>query len=172
MNQLTIFSQKRISWLLLIGTALGLEITALWFQYFMKLDPCVMCIYQRLAIFGIFAAGFIGFINPKSRAFRSIGVLLWGVSAAWGLKVAIELVQLQSNPSPFATCSFLPEFPNWMPLHEWLPSVFMPTGMCSDSPWSLFNVTMGEWMVVVFIIYIITFGLFSLPSLFGSLRKD
>lgn len=153
-----------MSWFLLICTALGLEATALFFQYIMELDPCVMCIYQRLAIFGIAAAGLIGFINPKSRVLRSVGVVLWGVSTAWGLKIAIELVQLQSNPSPFATCSFLPEFPSWMPLHEWLPSVFMPTGMCSDIPWSLFNVTMSEWMVVVFSVYLISFALFFQPS--------
>ncbi|MGB0895174.1 MAG: disulfide bond formation protein DsbB [Parashewanella sp.] len=172
MSHLIIFSQKRIAWFLLLLTGLGLEAAALIFQYVVKLDPCVMCIYQRLAIFGIVIAALIGLADPKSRLVRTLGVLVWGVSASWGLKLAIELTQMQSNPSPFATCSFLPEFPSWMQLHEWLPSVFMPTGMCSDIPWTFLNVTMSQWMIVVFGVYLATFALFLQPSLSKTVDLD
>ena len=165
MNPVTQFAQSRLSWLILAGTALALELCALFFQYVMNLDPCVMCIYQRLAIFGILAAGLIGIAGHKYRLVRLLAIIGWTTSAVWGLKLALELVDMQTNPSPFSTCSFLPEFPHWMPLHEWIPSVFMPTGMCSDIPWEMFGVTMGQWMIGAFSAYLIALAVFAIPAL-------
>lgn len=165
MNSMTSFAQSRLAWFILAGTALGLEVCALLFQHVMKLDPCVMCIYQRLAIFGILAAGLIGIVGHKNRFARLIAVIGWGVSAAWGLKLALELVDMQTNPSPFATCSFLPEFPAWMPLHEWMPDIFLPTGMCSDIPWEMMGVTMGQYMIGAFAAYLMALLLFIIPAL-------
>lgn len=165
MKPVIFFAQSRLAWLILTGTALGLEIAALCFQYLLKLDPCVMCIYQRLAIFGILAAGLIGVVGYKHRFARLIAVVGWGISAAWGLKLALELVDMQTNPSPFATCSFLPEFPAWMPLHEWIPSIFLPTGMCSDIPWEMMGLTMGQYMIGAFAAYLIALAVFFIPTL-------
>ncbi|MEZ9823106.1 disulfide bond formation protein DsbB [Shewanella sp. 10N.286.45.A1] len=164
MNALINFAQSRTAWLVLTATALALELAALFFQYIMKLDPCVMCIYQRLAIFGILFAGVLGTIGYQSRIARIIAMGLWGTSATYGLKLALELVDMQTNPSPFATCSFLPEFPSWMPLHEWIPSIFMPTGMCTDIPWQMMGVTMGQWMIVAFSVYLLAILIFFIPA--------
>ncbi|QFU22559.1 disulfide bond formation protein DsbB [Shewanella eurypsychrophilus] len=165
MNPMTRFAQSRMAWLILGGTALGLELCALFFQYVMKLDPCVMCIYQRLAILGIFASGLIGVIGHRNRFARLLALIGWGISAVWGLKLALELVDMQMNPSPFSTCSFLPEFPAWMPLHEWLPSIFMPSGMCSDIPWEMMGITMGQYMIGAFAAYLIALAIFFIPAL-------
>lgn len=170
MSPLTRFAQSRTAWLILFASAAALEGCALYFQYVMLLDPCVMCIYQRLALFGVLFAAALGCIGYRHRVVRLMSIILWGVSAAWGLKLAIELVDMQTNPSPFSTCSFLPEFPAWMPLHEWLPSVFMPTGMCTDIPWQLFGVTMGQWMIVAFSVYLLALIIFAIPAL--SQTKD
>ncbi|MCL2918816.1 disulfide bond formation protein DsbB [Shewanella litorisediminis] len=165
MQSLISFAHSRLSWGILALSALALESAALYFQHIMKLDPCVMCIYQRVAVFGLLAAGLIGLVAPANRLVRTIGALLWGISAAWGLKLALELVDMQNNPNPFSTCSFLPEFPTWLQLHEWLPSVFMPTGMCSDIPWQFAGVTMGEWMIVAFAVYLLAWAAFIVPVL-------
>lgn len=170
LTALTRFAHSRYSWLALSGVAAALEAAALYFQYVMELDPCVMCIYIRLAVLGIFAAGLLGAIAPKFLLSRFIGAALWVVSATWGLKIALALVDMQTNPSPFATCSFLPEFPAWMPLHEWLPAVFMPTGMCTDSPWSYLGVTMAEWMVVAFASFLVIWLIFLVPFFSSSTK--
>ncbi|WOT03753.1 disulfide bond formation protein DsbB [Shewanella youngdeokensis] len=171
MSALTRFAHSRAAWFTLTITALFLELAALYFQYAMKLDPCVMCIYQRVAVVGIFTAGIIGILGYHLRLARIAAVLIWATSAAWGLKLAVELVDMQTNPSPFATCNFLPEFPSWLPLHEWLPSVFMPTGMCTDIPWQMFGITMSEWMVISFAIYIIALLIFVIPSLKATKKR-
>ena len=43
-------SVQRSGWLLLLISALALEGTALYFQYGMDLQPCIMCIYERVAL--------------------------------------------------------------------------------------------------------------------------
>ncbi|MGS0674637.1 disulfide bond formation protein DsbB [Shewanella sp. 125m-1] len=169
MNALIRFSHSRTAWLTLMLSAVALELAALFFQHVMKLDPCVMCIYQRVAVFGVVFAGLIGTIGHRSRIARALGVIVWGVSAAWGLKLALELVDMQMNPSPFATCSYLPEFPTWLPLHEWLPAIFLPTGMCTDIPWEFMGVTMGQWMIVAFSCYLLALLIFIIPSLKKSI---
>ncbi len=49
-------------------TALALELTALWFQHVMLLKPCVLCIYERCALFGVLGAALIGAIAPENSA--------------------------------------------------------------------------------------------------------
>lgn len=58
-------SRGRGAWLLLALTALALELVALWFQHVMLLKPCVLCIYERSALFGVMGAGLVGAIAPK-----------------------------------------------------------------------------------------------------------
>ncbi|WP_445947481.1 disulfide bond formation protein DsbB, partial [Shewanella sp.] len=153
------------AWLILMLSALGLEAIALYFQYVMLLDPCVMCIYIRVAVLGLFIAGLIGSLAPKLWLARFVGMAIWGVSAAWGAKLSYELYQMQAYPSPFATCSFYPEFPTWMPLDAWMPSVFMPTGMCSDIPWTLLSLSMAQWTLLAFTGYCIAFIVMLYPGL-------
>ena len=165
MTTLQNFSRSRTAWIVLLFSAIGLEAAALFFQYIMELDPCVMCIYVRVAVLGLIFSGLIGVLLPKFWLTRVIGLIGWGVSAVWGLKLSLELNALQVDPSPFSTCSFFPDFPSWMPLDKWLPAVFSPTGMCSDDPWTFLSVSMAQWMVVTFAIYLIVLIIMLIPAL-------
>lgn len=165
MNTLTQLAHSRKAWFILFATALFLELTALFFQHVMKLNPCVMCVYQRVAVFGLIFAGLLGMLQPKIWLVRFIAVIGWGISAIWGLKLAIELYNMQTYPSPFETCGFLPEFPHWLPLHQWFPSIFLPTGLCSEIPWSMLGLTMAQWMIFAFSLYIVALVIFIWPVL-------
>ena len=37
-----------------------------------------------------------------------------------------------------------------------MPALFLPTGYCDDVQWQWLSLTMAEWMVVVFAIYLLT----------------
>ena len=69
-------SQGRGAWLLMAFTALALELTALWFQHVMLLKPCVLCIYERCALFGVLGAALIGAIAPKT-PLRYVAMVIW-----------------------------------------------------------------------------------------------
>ena len=65
-------------------TAFALEMVALWFQHVMGLKPCVLCIYERCALFGVMGAGLLGAIAPKT-PLRYVAIAVWLYSAGKGL---------------------------------------------------------------------------------------
>ncbi|MGC9421383.1 disulfide bond formation protein DsbB [Vibrio sp.] len=148
--QLQRFSHNRLSWALLFIFVLFFELCALYFQHIMMLSPCVMCIYERIAMLGIGVGAFIGLINPKQRGLRWSGFIVWGISAYQGLILSIEHVDYQLNPSPFNTCDLFVTFPNWAPLNQWVPWMFEAYGDCSDISWQFITLTMPQWLVVIF----------------------
>lgn len=68
------FSKRRSSWLLLLAFIVFFEGSALFFQHGMKLPPCVMCIYERVAMFGIAIAALIGLTAPHNPIVRWLGL--------------------------------------------------------------------------------------------------
>lgn len=147
------------AWALLAISAFGLELCALYFQYVMDLKPCIMCIYQRVAIWAIFFAGAFTYFAPQQLILRIIGYGLWGTGAIWGLIIALEHVEMQSATlSFFFTCDFVPNFPTWAPLHEWIPFLFEASGDCGEISWQFLGYSMPQWMVVVYGVYTALFA--------------
>ena len=120
-------SRGRGAWILLAVTALILELVALYFQHVMLLKPCVLCIYERCALFGIMGAGIVGAIAPKT-PLRFVAILLWIYSTYEGLMLAWKHTMIQLHPSPFVTCDFFVSFPSWLPLDKWAPAIFSASG--------------------------------------------
>ena len=147
--------ESRYAWWLLGGSALLLEGVALWVQYGLGLDPCVMGVYERVALFGLMLAGILGASYPRWLIVRLVGYLIWGISAGWGLLLAWEHVRIQSDPTAALSCNFAPDFPPWAKLDEWLPTVFLPTGYCDDVQWQWLSLTMAEWVGVIFAAYLL-----------------
>lgn len=146
-------TQNRLAWLALFGTTLFLEGCAMVFQHVLGLNPCVMCIYQRVALLGIMGGSLIGLINPKMFIFRWAGLLVWAYSSVRGLQLALQHTDLQLNPSPFNTCDFFVNFPQWLPLQDWAPWFFQATGDCSDVVWQFLGWSMPQWLIVAFGLY-------------------
>jgi disulfide bond formation protein DsbB len=163
---------QRSSWLLLLLSALSLILTALYFQYGMELRPCIKCIYQRTAVFGILFAAIIPLIH-NSKWTRSIGYFTWGLSSFWGFFIARGHVDLLTAANPFyAPCEIVPNFPSWLPLHQWLPSIFAANGDCLENTWQLLGMGMAQWMMIIFAFYSILLTLIIGALLLSYLRKN
>lgn len=147
------------SWKLLAISALALELVALYFQYVMGLAPCIMCIYQRAAIWGIFFAGVVGSFGHKYMITRLVAFALWGTGAIWGLIIAFEHVEMQTTDSLFFTCEYVPNFPSWAPLHQWIPALFEATGDCGEISWRFLDYTMPQWMIATYCMYTAVFAI-------------
>ena len=155
------------AWQVLAVSALGLELAALYFQYIMDLAPCIMCIYQRVAIWAIFLAGVVGAVAHKNIVARLIAFCLLGTGAIWGLIIALEHVEMQTSSTPFLfSCDIFPNFPTWAPLHEWIPSLFAATGDCGLISWQFLGFSMPQWMIVVYAIYTTIFASILLSRLY------
>jgi disulfide bond formation protein DsbB len=153
------FSQSRLSWGLLLLFVLFFVVCAYVFQHVMLLAPCVMCIYERVAMLGVGAAALLGFINPQSALLRWLGFAGWGAASYKGLMLSIEHVHYQT--SIFATCDAL-DFPDWAPLDRWLPSYFNPTGDCSEIAWEFLTLSMPQWLIIIFAGNLLALALFVL----------
>ena len=91
---------------------------------------------------------------------------LWGLSAIWGLLIALEHVEIQSATLSFLySCEFVPNFPSWAPLHEWLPSLFEATGDCGDINWQFLGYTMPQMMLAVYSAFSAAFAVILLARL-------
>lgn len=151
MSWLGKLSHQRAPWVLLAVIATVFEATALYFQYAMDLAPCIMCIYQRTAVLGVLFAALLGCINPQNMYLRLVALASWLVASIWGFLLAKEHIMMQTTTDPFAfVCEFEPNFPSFMPLHEWLPSFFAATGDCGNIDWQFMGLSMPGWMQVIF----------------------
>ncbi len=160
------WAEQRWAWTSLFLSAFVLEMTALYFQYAMDLKPCIMCIYQRTAVFGVLFAALLP-LCKNNLLTRFIAFVVWGISAIWGLLIAIEHVDLQTNSNPFFTaCEIVPNFPSFMPLHNWLPNIFAATGDCGNIDWQFMNMSMPQWMIVIFAAYSLAFVIVLFSRLF------
>lgn len=164
-------SRGRGAWLLMALTAFALEMTALWFQHGLGLQPCVMCIYERCALFGVMAAGLLGAIAPKT-PLRYVAIALWIYSAIKGAMLSWDHTMIQLHPSPFNVCEFAAEFPTWLPLDKWLPQVFVAAGDCAESQWSFLSIGMVQWLFGIFVAYAIVSILVLAAQPFKSKRRD
>ncbi len=161
---------QKSSWGLLFLSALVLIITALYFQYEMGLEPCIMCIYQRTAMFGIMLSALLVLL-VNTLPTRLIGFAGWGVSSGWGWLLAREHVDILQASNPFfTTCEIVPNYPDWAPLHEWLPAIFQAKGDCLEDGWRFMDKGMAEWMVIIFAVYFVLCITFALIRLVGSRR--
>ncbi len=158
-------SEQKWAWGILFISSLLLELFALYFQYGMGLEPCIMCIYQRTAVLGILLSSLLVFAVNNALT-RLIGFIGWGVSSIWGLLIAIEHVDIQSAVNPFfVTCEIVPNFP--VPLYDWVPFFFAATGDCGDIDWIFLSLSMPQWMIVIFAAYSAVFTITLLARLFS-----
>ncbi|MWP63143.1 disulfide bond formation protein DsbB [Gilliamella sp. Pas-s25] len=148
------YSKGRFAWFLLFFSTLTFEITALYFQHSLGLAPCTLCIYQRCAILGIMLASIIGLIAPSNIVVRLMGLLIWLFSAYQGFSLAAFHAHLQFEPNLSDTCTINAQFPVWLPLDSWFPSMFKAYGSCADKIWSFLTIEMSQWMIIIFACYL------------------
>ena len=149
------WSKTRQPWLILFLTAFALVASALYFQHVQNYLPCIKCIYQRTAVIGILLAALLPLITP-TLPLRLVGLGLWIYSASMGLITANEHIEVIYADSIFMPpCPVVPNFPEFLPLHDILPRIFDGPGDCADNSWQFLNLGMAEWMRIIFALYLL-----------------
>ncbi|SET49658.1 disulfide bond formation protein DsbB [Thorsellia anophelis] len=148
-------SMGRGAWLLMLIITSGLQISALFFQHVLNMQPCVLCIYQRTALYGVLLASIIGLIAPKSLLIRLLAISTWLYSAAYGMSFSWQHVRLQFYSSPLDTCDLFPIFYFNIKWDEIVPVIFKASGNCSDKLGTILGLEMSQWMLIIFSAYFI-----------------
>lgn len=141
---------RRLGNFALAGLCAGLMGYALYSQHVLGLEPCPLCVFQRL---GVIAFGVVALLaalhNPGRTGARVYGVL--GLAAAGaGAGVAARHIYLQNLP-PDQVPACGPGL-NYMldsfPLTEVLSKVFSGSGECAEIAWQFLGLSMPAWVLI------------------------
>lgn len=147
-----IFSGKT-GYLIGFAACFGVVISALVIQTVYKLEPCPLCITQRMFFMGLGVLFLIGaFIKPASvlqKVFTGLQVLAALGGAGW----AMRHWYLQANKeSMIADCGvgFDYMFENF-PLKKMFTLIFRGTGDCAAIDWTLLGLTLPQLALISFV---------------------
>ncbi|WP_101926017.1 MULTISPECIES: disulfide bond formation protein B [Luteimonas] len=138
---------------------------AIYSQLAWGLEPCPLCIFQRLAFAALGVVLLIGGLHaPRGVTGRRVYGLLGFAAAAVGIGIAGRHVWLQMNPPGFASCGapfgFMRET---MDTPTLIKRVLTGSGDCGTVGWSFLGLTMPAWSLV-------WFALLAIVVLYAGLR--
>ena len=109
---------------------------ALYAQYALHLEPCPLCIFQRIAVIALGVIFLIAALHgPRRRA--PIYAVLIGCAAAAGIAVAARHLWIQAQPpGTVAACgASLSYMLDILPLREVIAKVLSGSGECAEINW-------------------------------------
>jgi len=151
------FNGRRLIWLAALLSVVGLMSYAIYAEKILYLDPCPLCITQRMfyVIIGILAA--IGLLTARKRTIQTLVASLMSLSAIGGIITAGRQVWLQHLPKDqVPECG--PGLQYWLENEPWLQTLsllFKGDGNCAEVVWTFLGFSMGEWSLAWFIALLI-----------------
>ena len=128
----------------------GLLGYALYTQFFMGLQPCPLCIFQRIPVFALGMLFLIAALhNPGRSAARIYGVLQL-IAVVAGLGISGRHVWIQAQPpGTVAACgadlNYMMEI---MPVTDVIKKVLTGSGECSRIDWTFLGLSMPWWVLI------------------------
>ena len=126
---------------------------AFYNQYVDYLDPCPLCIFQRVVFFCIAVFALLAAIHNPGRVGQRIYALLIAVSATIGALIAGRHIWLQGLP-PGEVPECGPGL-NYMlenfPVTEVLSTVLRGSGSCAEVIWSFMGMSMPKWTLIWYV---------------------
>ena len=136
----------------------ALMIYVLYAQYVLNLEPCPLCIFQRLAVI---AMGIIflccSIIEPKTKITTLLASFFYTLSSSAGIAVASRHIWLQNLPSDQVPgCGPGLDFMlSTFPLIEVFELVLSGSGECANIDWSFLSLSMPLWALISFVVMLI-----------------
>jgi protein dithiol:quinone oxidoreductase len=131
----------------------GLMAYALYAEHGLLLEPCPLCVFQRVAVIVLGAFFLLAALhNPAGRG-RIVHAFLIGLAAASGAAIAAWHVRLQNLP-PDQVPACGPGFDyiiDSFPLAEALRLIFTGSGECATIDWSFLGLSMPAWVLIALI---------------------
>ena len=144
-------------WAFCLVSVIGLMSYGLYLEHVEYLDPCPLCITQRLfyILIGIFAL--VGLVGFRSRLTQRIAAVLMFLSAIGGIVTAGRQVWLQHLP-PDQVPACGPGLQYWLDNNPWLETLsllFKGDGNCAEVQWQFLGFSIGEWSLGWFVIFLL-----------------
>jgi len=142
------------SWYLMVAVScISLLAYALYKQHVDFLDPCPLCIIQRVGFIWMGVFALLAAVHYPGTAGRKVYSWIIVLGAVFGAAVAGRHVWMQHLPA-----DQVPECGpglNYMlenfPLQETFSSVFFGSGSCAEVYWSFLGLSMPTWALIWFL---------------------
>ncbi|HSW52059.1 MAG TPA: disulfide bond formation protein B [Sulfuricaulis sp.] len=146
----------------------ALMAAALYFQYGMNLEPCPLCIFQRVFVIVTGLILLAGALHNPGRIGRRVYGGLVALAAALGAGFAWRHVWIENLPvDQLPGCGYsLNDMLETFPLLKTLRLVLEGSGGCGEITWSFLGLSMPSWTLVFFVGFILL-GLMLLFTSFG-----
>jgi len=122
------------------------------------LEPCPLCIFQRIGLIGLGIISFIAFLhNPKTNGMKRLYAFLGSLSILWSAGVAARHVWLQNLP-PDKVPSCGPGLDYWLetlPMKSVFQQVLSGSGECAKVDWTFLGQSLPVWSLVFFSILLL-----------------
>jgi len=133
------------------GACAALLAYALYAQFHLGLEPCPLCIFQRigLALLGVmFLAAAVH--DPRGRGARATYATLTGVAALLTIGVAARHLYVQSlPPGTLPSCGApLAVLMKFMPVWQLIRKVLTGSGECGLVNWRFLGLAMPAWVLI------------------------
>lgn len=136
----------------------GLLGAAYYFEYALYLDPCPLCIMQRIGVLLVGLAFAAAAIHRPGRTGQMIYATAAMLAAVFGGAIAARHVWIQSLPPDLvpACGPGLAYMLDALPWQDLLSVLLRGNGNCAEQSWMFMGISMPQWVLVWFIGY---FGL-------------
>ena len=123
-----------------------------YLQFYQGLEPCPLCIFQRLAFMALGVVFFIAALhNPMGWGSRFYALLI-AIAAGVGAALAYRHIYIQGLPADqVPECG--PELDymlDVLPLFDVVRKVLTGSGECADIQWSFMDLTIPQWALIAF----------------------
>jgi protein dithiol:quinone oxidoreductase len=148
---------RRLLWMGSVFSVVGLMSYAIYAERVLYLDPCPLCITQRLFYIcsGLFAL--LGLFTIRTRWAQRLSAIGMAAAATGGILTAGRQVWLQHLPKDqVPECG--PGLQYWLENEPWLRTLSLllkGDGNCAEVTWTFMGFSMGEWSLAWFILFLV-----------------
>ena len=150
-------SYRQVSFGLFLASVAGMAF-ALYLQHGVGLEPCPLCVFQRVGLMGMGLFALIAAIhNPTQLWLRRVYAGLAGLSILWSTGVAARHVWLQHlPPEDVPACG--PGLDYWLdvfPMKEVIQKVLHGSGECAVIDWTFLGLSLPTLSAAFFSVLLV-----------------
>ncbi|MEO8670174.1 MAG: disulfide bond formation protein B [Tahibacter sp.] len=129
---------------------------ALFVQYQLKIEPCPLCIFQRVAFMAMGIFFLLGALHGPRATGRKVYAALVVVSGLVGASISARHVWLQHLPKDqIPDCGpGLAYMIDAFPMAQMFKMVLTGSGECAEVNWTFLGIAMPAWTLFCFLILI------------------
>lgn len=141
---------KRVVNIMGLLACAGLMAYALYAQHQLLLEPCPLCVLQRVAVIALGIVFLVAAIHSPTSGARFVYVGFMGLATAFGAIVAGRHVWLQHLPEDeVPACGpGLDYMLDNFPFRQVIDMVFTGSGECATVDWSFLGLSMPAWVLI------------------------